>query len=67
MTIRTKISVLALALLALLAVVAGVALDGLSRVHGELRSLHRDILPLDAMIEKLVREEIEREAALYGA
>jgi hypothetical protein len=67
MSIRAKITVLAFALLALLAVVGGIALDGLSRVHGELRSLHRDILPLDTMIEKLVREEIEREAALYGA
>jgi class 3 adenylate cyclase len=66
MTIRAKISILALALLALLAVVGGVALDGLSRVHGELKSLHRDILPLDTMIEQLVREEVEREAALYG-
>jgi len=64
MTIRAKISVLAFALLA---VVGGIALDGLSRVHGELKSLHRDILPLDTMIEQLVRDEVEREAALYAA
>jgi class 3 adenylate cyclase len=67
MTIRAKISVLAFALLALLAVVGGIALDGLSRIHGELKSLHRDVLPLDTMIEQLVRQEIEREAALYAA
>lgn len=67
MTIRAKISILAFALLALLAVVGGIALDGLSRVHGELKSLHRDILPLDTMIEQLVRDEVEREAALYAA
>lgn len=67
MTIRAKISILAFALLALLAVVGGIALDGLSRVHGELKSLHRDILPLDTMIEGLVRDEVEREAALYAA
>ena len=66
MTIRAKISVLAFALLALLAVVGGIAMDGLLRVHGELKSLHRDILPLDTMIERMVRDEIEREAALYA-
>ena len=32
-----------------------------------LKSLHRDILPLDTMIEQLVRDEVEREAALYAA
>ncbi len=67
MTIRAKISILAFALLALLAVLGGIAVDGLSRIHGELKSLHRDVLPLDTMIEKLVRQEIQRETALYAA
>lgn len=66
MTIRAKIALLATALLVLLAVVAGVALDGLWRVQHELRSLHRDVLPLDVMIETLAQQEIEREAQLYA-
>jgi hypothetical protein len=53
MTIRGKISMLAAALLALLAVVDGVAIDGLWRVHGELKSLHEYVLPLDVMMEDL--------------
>lgn len=40
MSIRAKISMLAAALLLLLATVGGVAIDGLWRIHGELRSLH---------------------------
>jgi hypothetical protein len=51
MTIRAKITALALALLALLALVGGIAVDGLWRVQEELRSLHRDVIPLDTMIE----------------
>ena len=66
MSIRAKISLLAAALLALLAMVGGVAIDGLSRVHGELKSLHEHVLPLDVMLEDLAQQEIEREAELYA-
>ncbi|MDE0811445.1 MAG: hypothetical protein OSB69_19300 [Alphaproteobacteria bacterium] len=48
---RAKITVLALPLLALRAVLGGVTLDGLLRIHREYWSLHRNILPLDWMIE----------------
>lgn len=66
MTIRAKIGSLAAALLVLLAIVSGVTLDGLWRVQHELRSLHRDVLPLDVMIEDLAQQEIAREAQLYS-
>jgi hypothetical protein len=66
MSIRSKISLLAAALLVLMAVVGGVALDGLTRVHDELKSLHVNILPLDVMLEDLAQQEIEREAELYA-
>ena len=48
---RAKITVLALPLLAFLAVLGGVAFDGLLCIRRELKSLHRNILPLDWMIE----------------
>ena len=67
MSIRAKISFLAAAILALLVLVGGVAVDGLWRVQEELKSLYRDILPLDAMIESLAQQELKREAELYAA
>jgi class 3 adenylate cyclase len=66
MSIRAKISMLAAALLLLLATVGGIAIDGLWRIHGELRSLHEQILPLDVMLEDLAQQEIQREAELYA-
>jgi class 3 adenylate cyclase len=66
MSIRAKISLLSAALLALLAIVGGVAVDGLSRVHHELKSLHEHVLPLDVMLEDLAQQEIKREAELYA-
>lgn len=66
MSIRVKISMLAAALLTLLAVVGGIAVDGLWRIHNELKSLHEQVLPLDIMLENLMQQEIEREAELYA-